>query len=42
MTNEELAALVKSGSSEHIEQLWQNVAAFIRQRADCRVKEVNS
>lgn len=34
MTNEELAALVKSGSSEHIEQLWQNVAAFIRQRAN--------
>ena len=34
MTNEELATLVKSGSSEHIELLWQNIAAFIRQRAN--------
>lgn len=34
MTNEELATLVKSGSSEYIEQLWQNVVAFIRQQAN--------
>lgn len=33
MTNEELAVLAKSGNSEYLEKLWNNVVRFVRKRA---------